>query len=435
MSYDPGEDFVDDDAPFIFDALGLKYDQALNTFFEQFIPSKPVNFANVKEELLVSALGWTRVVDDKLLADAKIPVIQKKPPVKKDRPVDISKPKAASREPVNWSSSTPSPPPDSNSSSVYSTSTSLISSIAASTVSDLPPLPALESPARPPPSKLLPEQLAADPEALVTPSMVVIDPEIVVQQPVVFEPIKKKKEPTPPIQTLTVDKRQLELNKKLIESKKIEQKKETKEPKKWWKLDFDINLNPAQIFSSSNANAKSKPLSNGNSTKPSTVAGPSQQKASSTSAPTVKTQTSSTNASHCPPPTQITLLITNFAVYVFTPAIFKDGRYSLDLNTYKRYPLLEILLVSLPYRSGISYSGGDYALRINDFSLHLVDDRTVWLLSPRGKRSMVVEVISDAYLQLSNTQLDMQQPDYTELIASILDQSIYSMIKEMQRKD
>jgi hypothetical protein len=296
----------------------------------------------------------------------------------------------------------------------------------------LPPLPALNSPARPPPSKVPAERLVDDPEAVIDISDIPVDdPEIVRQKAIAPKPVKKVS--TPPLQTLTIDKRQLELNKKLMESKQ-------KQPqKKWWKLDID--LNPAQLFTSLNPSAKAKPNTNGNSNAnkhPANINNPPSNPttvSNSTSLPANAAKSNSTAASVCPPPSPVTILITNFAVYVLSPAVFKDGRYSLDFTNYKRYPLLEILLVSLPYRSGISYSGGDYALRINDFSLHLTDDRDVWLLSPRGKRSMVVEVISDAFLHLTNRQLDMQQPDYTELIASILDRSIYAMIRELRDEE
>ena len=128
--------------------------------------------------------------------------------------------------------------------------------------------------------------------------------------------------------------------------------------------------------------------------------------------------------------------MTTLAVYVLPPAIPMelDGRlqHFLILNQYQRIALQDVLLVSLPYRSGVSLSGGDYALRINDFVLHLRSGKNVWLQSPGGRRSVVVEVLSDAYRALLGHSLQMDQPDYLQLVSALHDGSIVSAMKQMR---
>ena len=106
--------------------------------------------------------------------------------------------------------------------------------------------------------------------------------------------------------------------------------------------------------------------------------------------------------------------------------------YFLILNQYHRIALQDVLLVSLPYRSGVSLSGGDFALRINDFCLHLRSGKNIWLQSPAGRRSGVVEVLSDAYRALLGHSLQMDQPDYLELVSALIDGSIVKAMKQMR---
>ena len=111
-----------------------------------------------------------------------------------------------------------------------------------------------------------------------------------------------------------------------------------------------------------------------------------------------------------------------------------DGRLQqfLILNQYHRIALQDVLLVSLPYRSGISLTGGDYALRINEFCLHLRSGKNVWLQSPAGRRSVVVEVLSDAYRALLGHSLQIDQPDYLQLVSALHDGSIVTAMKQMR---
>ena len=142
------------------------------------------------------------------------------------------------------------------------------------------------------------------------------------------------------------------------------------------------------------------------------------------------------SSSAFPAPTPCTLLITNLAVYILPPAIPMDvngaQQYFLILNQYQRIALQDIMLLSLPYRSGISLSGGDYALRINDLCVHLRSGRNFWLQSPKGRRSAFVEVLSDAYRALLNHSVQMDQPDYLQLVEALMDGSIVSAMKQMR---
>lgn len=159
-------------------------------------------------------------------------------------------------------------------------------------------------------------------------------------------------------------------------------------------------------------------------------------------------QPAAARAPTAPAPQPCTLVLSNLALYIFPPAIAVDLdpspqsgpgphapsiKYFLVYNEYRRISLADILLVSLPYRMGLTQQGTDFALRITDFALHLRDgDTTDWLQAPRNKRSQLVECISDAYENLMGLALEMQQVDYSQLIADILSHQIWSAIREMQ---
>ena len=123
-------------------------------------------------------------------------------------------------------------------------------------------------------------------------------------------------------------------------------------------------------------------------------------------------------------------------MYILPPAIPMDvdgsQQYFLILNQYQRIALQDVMLLSLPYRSGVSLSGGDYALRINDLCVHLRSGRNFWLQSPKGRRSAFVEVLSDAYRALLNHSVQMDQPDYLQLVEALMDGSIVSAMKQMR---
>lgn len=129
------------------------------------------------------------------------------------------------------------------------------------------------------------------------------------------------------------------------------------------------------------------------------------------------------------PPTPCTLLLTNVALYLLPPSVpveieeagHKRVKHFLVYNDFERIPLPDLSLVSLPYRSGLTRHGTDFALRITDFCLHLrAGESSVWLQAPRNGRSMVVESLSDAFENLTGRPLEMQQVDYAELIADVL---------------
>jgi len=107
-------------------------------------------------------------------------------------------------------------------------------------------------------------------------------------------------------------------------------------------------------------------------------------------------------------------------------------KYFLVNTVYNRYALQDLLLLVLPYRTGISLHNTDYALRMDDFVLFLKGKMCVWLQSPLGQRSMFGEVISDAFLALTGHTVEMLQPDYAQLCEAILSQSIWQQIRQMQ---
>lgn len=185
----------------------------------------------------------------------------------------------------------------------------------------------------------------------------------------------------------------------------------------------------------------------------SAVISPEVTKTTSQPSPSHQMSTAEERAARAPqaePPQPCTLVLTNLALYVFPPAIpieldsdpsspvsspggTKQTKHFLVYTEYQRIALQDILLVSLPYRSGLTRHGTDFALRITDFALHLRDgDTTVWLQAPRNKRSRVVECISDAYSNLMGLPIEMTQPDYSELLYDILSKNIWTQIREMQ---
>ena len=76
MSYDPGEEGTGDDVPFTLDALNLSHDTSLQHFLSSL---EELIGHGQKEYLLLSALGHTRDIDQRLLEEAKVPIYQKKP--------------------------------------------------------------------------------------------------------------------------------------------------------------------------------------------------------------------------------------------------------------------------------------------------------------------------------------------------------------------
>jgi len=337
MSYDPGEEGVGDDVPFTLDALNLKDDTSLQHFLSSL---EELIGHGQKEHLLLSALGSTRDIDNKLLEEAKVPIYQKKPAA------------AAADE------------HDSTTSASASTDTSTTTSPAATPTS------------------------ASSSSASAAPL------------------------------SLTKDSKQAEL----IAQKKLEaelrKKAEKKEKMKKW-------LGPlAKKDKVTDKDHHDQPASTNKST-------------TSTSSSASSTNTSNGNSSSSSAgPSACTLLITNLALYILPPAIPMDvngsQQYFLILNQYQRIALQDIMLLSLPYRSGISLSGGDYALRINDCCVHLRSGRNFWLQSPKGRRSAFVEVLSDAYRALLNHSVQMDQPDYLQLVEALMDGSIVSAMKQMR---
>ena len=163
---------------------------------------------------------------------------------------------------------------------------------------------------------------------------------------------------------------------------------------------------------------------------------PSSAKSSTSASSSSTAHNGSSSSSTFPAPSPCTLLVTNLALYILPPAIPMDvngnQQYFLILNQYQRIALQDIMLLSLPYRSGISLSGGDYALRINDLCVHLRSGRNFWLQSPKARRSAFVEVLSDAYRALLHHSVQMDQPDYLQLVEALMDGSIVSAMKQMR---
>ena len=83
MSYDPGDTASeDDDAPFVLDSLHLAKDASLLHFFQSL---EELIAHGQHEALLLSAIGASRDIDQRLLDEAKVPVYQKPLPDKAKR--------------------------------------------------------------------------------------------------------------------------------------------------------------------------------------------------------------------------------------------------------------------------------------------------------------------------------------------------------------
>jgi hypothetical protein len=147
------------------------------------------------------------------------------------------------------------------------------------------------------------------------------------------------------------------------------------------------------------------------------------------------------------------LVITNLAVYKFPPPVDIDGAQFMVFNpTFQRvpcwlilwvddwqifninerYPLQDILLTSLPYRSGVSAIGQDFAIRMDDFILHMRDETDHWFQAKEDQRSLVVEVLSDAYHALLGIHIECHNPEFSTLISSLLDKSVHTTIRDMR---
>ena len=71
--------------------------------------------------------------------------------------------------------------------------------------------------------------------------------------------------------------------------------------------------------------------------------------------------------------TEVTVVLTTVALYVFPPILFVDEHRFLPLNSYRRYPLDEIVLCSLPYFTRYTRDGDDFAERLEDVVIHFED--------------------------------------------------------------
>ena len=458
-----GDDYEDDNAPFILDSLSLNGDASLAAFFK----SLAELIEHGKEEtLILSAEAHIVTIDKNALFRAKNPNAPL--PQQNAKPANKAPSKPTSKQHSRATTQTTIPSTNSASAAASSTtpsaSTMSLSMAVAVPLADGQIIRQANAPTSLPTSHHGGDNVS-DPELMENSN--VVDPEIV------FAPPRQAEPPASPQQaelqspqSFGRDVAQAELieaAKRLANSKKKEQTKSAVmnalNPKQWFKI-----KSPTSSSSSSTAIVHPlavRPDKTNGGLNASSQSSPSPASLSPTLSPTHSPRNSGKGARSTSPrarvlPTHeswppsassqsttiphteaVTLLLSNLAVYILPPAISiavneLSTKYFLVYNQYKRYALQDILLISLPYRSGLRADGTDYAMRINDFSMHLRSGRTVWLQSPRGKRSLVVEALSDAYSHLLGTPLDMHQPDYVELIQSILDDSIVTMIKAMR---
>eukprot|EP00475_Leptophrys_vorax_P044469 TRINITY_DN8913_c0_g2_i1.p1 TRINITY_DN8913_c0_g2~~TRINITY_DN8913_c0_g2_i1.p1 ORF type:complete len:362 (-),score=78.47 TRINITY_DN8913_c0_g2_i1:963-2048(-) len=135
----------------------------------------------------------------------------------------------------------------------------------------------------------------------------------------------------------------------------------------------------------------------------------------------------------------VVLVLSNRAMYLFPPLLvtpvdeLNSERSFLVYNSFDRFLIEEIALLSLPYASAVAQDGhSDYALRTEDFALHFHDSKTLWIRAPSGRRSELGQAVAEAYSGVVGADLDLNHCDYKELIQWISDSTVGNFVTQVK---
>lgn len=126
----------------------------------------------------------------------------------------------------------------------------------------------------------------------------------------------------------------------------------------------------------------------------------------------------------------IVLLLTDVALYILPP--LQNGIIQCD--SYDRFPVEDIALLSLPYSFAVASGGhSDYALRTDDFALHMHNCRTLWIRAPHGHRSELGQIFAEVFsAAVPGLDLELNHCDYKELLQWIADSTIKSFVTQIK---
>jgi len=126
-----------------------------------------------------------------------------------------------------------------------------------------------------------------------------------------------------------------------------------------------------------------------------------------------------------------TLVVTQYALYVFPPAMEIDEKMFLVYNVYERYMLQDLIMITRPYRNMRSEDGDEYAFRSNDLVLHWKRNKHLWLRPPKSKGVEVAEVLSHLHFELTGIRLTIQSSDSVKLTDMIMNKKIKDQMDDV----
>lgn len=128
--------------------------------------------------------------------------------------------------------------------------------------------------------------------------------------------------------------------------------------------------------------------------------------------------------------TKLSAILTNQAFYLFSPQIKFGHVRHIICNTYIRHKLSSILMITLPYQSRETQSSLDYAVRTDEFCLHLLGNIHIWVKTYPGKRSEFAEAITDAYQSLTGRGIPLHYPEYNSMLDLIYENQTKNLLYE-----
>jgi hypothetical protein len=143
---------------------------------------------------------------------------------------------------------------------------------------------------------------------------------------------------------------------------------------------------------------------------------------------------------------EVVLVLSSRALYLFPPMVSVSAQEQEDeeeamrkktylvYNSFDRFLVEEIALLSLPYSSAVgSNPQSDVAMRTEDFALHMHNFQTLWIRAPNGRRSEIAQMIAEVFAGVvGGIDLDLNHCDYKELVQWIADSTIRGYVTQVK---
>ncbi|GAB5361879.1 hypothetical protein AAMO2058_000750900 [Amorphochlora amoebiformis] len=124
------------------------------------------------------------------------------------------------------------------------------------------------------------------------------------------------------------------------------------------------------------------------------------------------------------------VVVTQYAVYIFPPAMEVDGKQFLVYNVYERFILQDLVLISRPYRQRMSQDGEEYALRSQEVVLHFKNNKHLWLRVLNKRDSAFAETVNHQFLKLTGMNLEFSSSSCRNLVNAIKDGTIKDTVDD-----